>query len=115
MKTKDAKRIFRALADETRFRILSLLLQGELCVCDIMCVLKEPQSKISRHLSYLRRAGLVSARKDKLWMHYRLSEQCQKICKSLIGCVCGGETVEELSKDSKALRSKKSSLVSCCK
>ena len=61
MKLKDGKRIFRAFADETRLRILNLLSEGELCVCDVMGVLREPQSKVSRHLSYLRQAGLVAS------------------------------------------------------
>lgn len=64
--------LFKALADETRLRILGLLLAGEVCVCDIHESLKIPQPKASRHLAYLRRAGLVSARRDGLWIHYRL-------------------------------------------
>jgi ArsR family transcriptional regulator len=49
-----------------------LLLQGELCVCDLMVILGEPQSKISRHLAYLKHSGIVSSRRVGLWMHYSL-------------------------------------------
>lgn len=64
--------LFKALADATRLRILGLLLAGEVCVCDIHESLKIPQSKASRHLAYLRRAGLVETRREGLWIHYRL-------------------------------------------
>ena len=65
--------LFKALADRTRLRILGLLLGGEVCVCDIHESLKIPQPKASRHLAYLRRAGLVEGRKKGLWVHYRLA------------------------------------------
>jgi ArsR family transcriptional regulator len=64
--------LFKALADATRLRILGLLLTGEVCVCDIHESLKIPQPKASRHLAYLRRAGLVETRRQGLWIHYRL-------------------------------------------
>lgn len=65
--------IFRAFSDRTRLRILNLLSGGdEICVCDMMRVLELPQAKVSRHLAYLRRAGLVAGRKDQQWMYYRL-------------------------------------------
>ena len=64
--------LFKALADATRLRILGLLLAGEVCVCDIHESLKIPQPKASRHLAYLRRAGLVETRRQGLWVHYRL-------------------------------------------
>jgi ArsR family transcriptional regulator len=66
--------LFRALGDATRLRILGLLLTGEVCVCDIHESLKIPQPKASRHLAYLRRAGLVATRRDGLWVHYRLAD-----------------------------------------
>ena len=69
----DIETIFKALADATRLRILGLLLTGEVCVCHIHDALRIPQSKTSRHLAYLRRAGLVSARRAGTWMHYRLA------------------------------------------
>ena len=63
---------FRALADHTRLRLINLLGDDELCVCFFVEVLKINQPKISRHLAYLRRAGVVSARREGKWMHYRL-------------------------------------------
>jgi len=71
---KQAAKIFKALSDETRLRILALLSQRELCVCDLMAVLELPQSTVSRHLAYLRNAGWVEDRRQGVWMHYRLEE-----------------------------------------
>ena len=68
----DLVNLFQALADRTRLRLLRLMSQGEICVCYFVEILGESQPKISRHLGYLRRAGLVSARRDGKWMHYRL-------------------------------------------
>ena len=71
--------LFKALADSTRLRILALLATGEVCVCDIYESLRIPQPKASRHLAYLRRAKLVEARRDGLWMHYRLAEPTDQV------------------------------------
>jgi ArsR family transcriptional regulator len=65
---------FRALADHTRLRLLNLMGDGEVCVCFFVEVLKTNQPKISRHLAYLRRAGMVAARREGKWMHYRIVE-----------------------------------------
>lgn len=67
-------RLFQALSDPTRLRIMGLLLTGEVCVCDIHESLKLSQPKVSRHLSYLRRVGLVDTRREGLWIHYRLAQ-----------------------------------------
>ncbi len=116
MKLADSKVIFNALADETRLRILNLLNVGELCVCDIIKVLKEPQSKISRHLAYLRRAGLVEGRKRGLWMHYRLSKPASKIYSMLLKAVSGCcAELDECCKDLKVLYANRNCLVGCCK
>lgn len=64
--------MFKALGDETRLRILGLLIQGELCVCDIMEVLKLPQSTASRHLAYLKNSHWVCGTRRGKWMYYRL-------------------------------------------
>src|SRR3954468_25020199 len=69
----ELERLFKALADETRLRILGLLLTGEVCVCHIHESLKIPQPKASRHLAYLRKAGLVETRRDGLWINYRMA------------------------------------------
>jgi ArsR family transcriptional regulator len=65
--------LFKALGDTTRLRILGLLLNGEVCVCHIHESLKIAQPKASRHLAYLRAAGLVETRRDGLWIYYRLA------------------------------------------
>jgi len=65
----------KALGDETRLRILALLMHGELCVCDIMTALSLPQSTASRHLAYLRNAGWVSGTRRGKWMYYRLTTE----------------------------------------
>jgi ArsR family transcriptional regulator len=67
--------LFKALADPTRLRLVVLLaVHGEVCVCVMAEALAEPDFKISRHLRILRAAGIVEARRDGTWMHYRLSE-----------------------------------------
>jgi ArsR family transcriptional regulator len=66
--------LFKALSDRTRLRLIHLLGDDEVCVCFCVEVLKTNQPKISRHLAYLRRAGLVTARRDGKWTHYRLVE-----------------------------------------
>ncbi len=76
--------LFKALADSTRLRILALLTGGEICVCHIHESLRIPQPKASRHLAYLRRAGLVEARKEGLWVHYRLSEPPDAVVRTLM-------------------------------
>ena len=65
--------VYAALADPTRLRILSLLGEDEICVCHLHASLDVPQPTASRHLAYLRKAGLVEARRDGIWMHYRLA------------------------------------------
>lgn len=65
--------LFKALADRTRLRLLNLMGTDEVCVCFFVEVLRESQPKISRHLAYLRRAGVVSARREGKWMHYRVT------------------------------------------
>lgn len=73
-KNYDMEVLFKALADRTRLRLIHLMGDEEVCVCFFVEVLRTNQPKISRHLAYLRRAGLVSARREGKWMHYRLAE-----------------------------------------
>src|ERR1700722_11027523 len=111
MKTLAASRIgsvdrmFRAFSDRTRLLILHLLLPGELCVCHIVDVLDLSQPKISRHLAYLRRTGLVLARKEGLWNYYRLApaERAfhEKLLQYLGTCFCA---VPELPQDANQLK-----------
>ena len=66
--------VLKALADATRLRLLGLLIAGEVCVCDLHDSLRLPQSKVSRHLAYLRKTGLVDTRRKGLWVYYRLAD-----------------------------------------
>jgi ArsR family transcriptional regulator, arsenate/arsenite/antimonite-responsive transcriptional repressor len=65
--------LFRALADPTRLRLLNLIGDQEICVCFFVEILRMSQPKISRHLAYLRKAGIVAARREGKWMHYRIT------------------------------------------
>ncbi len=69
----DLVTLFQALGDRTRLRLLNLMRAGELCVCYFIAVLDEGQPKISRHLAYLRKAGVVKSRRDGKWIHYSLA------------------------------------------
>lgn len=70
----EIENLFSALADRTRLRLINLIGDSEVCVCFLTEILKTSQPKISRHLAYLRRAQVVSARRDGKWMHYRLTD-----------------------------------------
>ena len=70
----DKELFFRALTDRTRLRLLNLMGTEEVCVCFFVEILKTNQPKISRHLAYLRRAGIVGVRREGQWMHYRIVE-----------------------------------------
>jgi ArsR family transcriptional regulator len=72
IKTFDVARFFQALGDNTRLRLLNLMGEQEICVCYFVEILGGPQPKISRHLAYLRSAGIIAARRDGRWMHYRI-------------------------------------------
>ena len=73
MKKYPLDRLFRALADPTRLRLINLIAEQEICVCYFVEVIDAPQPKISRHLAYLRRLGIVVVRREGKWMHYRLA------------------------------------------
>lgn len=79
--------LFKGFADSTRLRILSVLAAGELCVCDIVELLALPQPLVSRHLAYLRRAGLVTATREAKFAHYRLAEPTNAVHRNLVACV----------------------------
>ena len=108
-------RIFRAFSDATRLRILSLLKAGELCVGDLVAVLGVPQPKVSRHLAYLRRAGLVEARGQGLWNFYRLAAPTTAFHGKLIECLsaCFGDVPKVARDAEKAKALKKSG--GCCR
>jgi ArsR family transcriptional regulator, arsenate/arsenite/antimonite-responsive transcriptional repressor len=76
--------LFRALADPTRLRLLNLIADREICVCYFVEILEMSQPKISRHLAYLRRAGVVAARREGKWMHYRLVKPKDKAAEAIL-------------------------------
>jgi ArsR family transcriptional regulator len=90
MHMRDLPMLFAALADPTRLRLLQLMKEGEICVCFLQEVLQTNQPKISRHLAYLKKAGLVEARRDGKWMHYRLippGKEFEPILKQTFACL----------------------------
>jgi ArsR family transcriptional regulator len=102
--------IFRAFADPIRLRILNLIQDGELCVCDLVEVLKLPQPTVSRHLSYLRRAGLVRVRQEHSWNFYELAPARGAFHTKMLECLstCYSD-VPEMAQDrgrSRQLRSR---------
>ena len=78
-------KVFKAVADVTRLKILKLLMAGELCICEIMLALKKPQSSISHNLSILEDAGLVKERKEGKWCRYSISDEAVVDMVSLAG------------------------------
>ena len=76
--------LFKALADRTRLRILALLGNNEVCVCHIHDSLGLPQPTVSRHLAYLRKSGLVTVRRDGVWMHYQLSRSSSPVVQGIV-------------------------------
>ena len=93
-------RIFRAFSDPLRLRILHFLKDGEVCVGDLVSVLRVPQPTASRHLAYLKRAGLITARKNSYWTFYTLAPARSAFHRKLLEClkICSGD-VPELAKD----------------
>ena len=85
----DLDALFRGFADPTRIRILNLLVVGEMCVCDLVEILELPQPTVSRHLAYLRGAGLVAVTRESSFAHYRLTEPANHVHRNLINCVRG--------------------------
>jgi ArsR family transcriptional regulator len=106
--------MFRAFCDQTRLRILNVLKDGELCVNDIVEILQVPQPRVSRHLAYLRKAGLVEVRKDGLWCHYSLAPARSPFHGSLLDCVvtCFREVSEIRADRARAAKIRRSG--GCC-
>ncbi|MGA2352716.1 MAG: metalloregulator ArsR/SmtB family transcription factor [Terracidiphilus sp.] len=101
--------LFRALADRTRLRLLNLMSGQEVCVCYFIEILGLPQSTISRHLAYMRRAGLVQVRREGKWMHYRLAEPKQQTAKGIIR-----EVLNSLQSDREMERDRAKLSRACC-
>ncbi|WP_279343232.1 ArsR/SmtB family transcription factor [Fundidesulfovibrio terrae] len=81
---KSISQLFKALGDETRLRIVHLLSEGELCVCDLTHALGMPQSTVSRHLALLKNAAIVSDRRCKTWAYYRLSDEARPFVRDIL-------------------------------
>jgi ArsR family transcriptional regulator, arsenate/arsenite/antimonite-responsive transcriptional repressor len=92
-KSFDLARFFAALADPTRLRLLNLMAGREVCVCYFVEILKQGQPKISRHLAYLRNAGIASARREGKWMHYRIQRPDDAAANSILDTVLASLTV----------------------
>ncbi|HKO59621.1 MAG TPA: metalloregulator ArsR/SmtB family transcription factor [Pyrinomonadaceae bacterium] len=113
MKTREKKLdkdlFFRALADRTRLRLLNLMRGGEVCVCFFVEILETHQPKISRHLAYLRKAGIVGFRRDGPWIHYRILEPPDPNAALVLR-----ETLEWLASDREMQRDHERLVKVCC-
>src|SRR5205807_1608271 len=99
------EKLFRALADSTRLRLLNLMNGREVCVCYFVEILKTSQPKISRHLAYLRRAGVVAARRDGKWMHYRIVRPTDAQQARVLDCALDAAAVDrQMIRDQVALQ-----------
>jgi ArsR family transcriptional regulator len=101
--------LFRALADPTRLRLLNLMADQEICVCYFVEVLGLSQPKISRHLAYLRKAGIAAARREGKWMHYRLLVPSNGHARAVLQA-----TLKALQHDKEMQRDKERLNVACC-
>lgn len=102
-------KLFRALADPTRLRILNLISDQEICVCFFVDVLGEGQPKISRHLAYLRSAGIVASRREGKWMHYKLEMPEDANAAEILR-----STLKSLRRDPKMQRDREKLSRACC-
>jgi ArsR family transcriptional regulator, arsenate/arsenite/antimonite-responsive transcriptional repressor len=105
-----ASDLFSAVSDPTRLRILRLLAAGEICVGDLVTVLRVPQPTASRHLTYLRNAGLITARKNSYWTFYSLAPARTKLRQKVLECV---DLADANSRDQKRLKALRRS-GGCC-
>ena len=108
-KAADKELFFKALADKTRLRLLNLMGADEVCVCFFVEILKTNQPKISRHLAYLRRAGIVSTRRDGPWMHYRIAQPSDADAARVLG-----GTLTWLANDPEMQRDRARLVKVCC-
>ena len=108
-KPLDKDLFFRALADRTRLRLLNLMRGGEVCVCFFVEILQTHQPKISRHLAYLRKAGIVESRRDGPWIHYRIVEPADADAARVLG-----DTLTWLDDDQEMQRDRERLVKVCC-
>jgi ArsR family transcriptional regulator len=105
----DLELLFSALADRTRLRLLNLMGEDEVCVCFFVEVLQTNQPKISRHLAYLKRAGIVESRREGLWMHYRVVETDKEDINNILRGVR-----ETIAKDPEMMADRERMFQVCC-
>ena len=105
----DPELFFSALADKTRLRLLNLMRDGEVCVCFFAGTLGTNNPKISRHLSYLKRAGLVTGRRDGKWVHYRINQPKDEYAKEVFAA-----TMKMLESDKEMKTDRKRLIAVCC-
>lgn len=105
----DMETFFMALADKTRLRLLNLMREDEICVCFFSEVLEESQPKVSRHLAYLRNAGIVEARRDGKWMHYRIVKPANSFAAQVLE-----DTLRWLQSEEAMRRDYEKLAVACC-
>jgi ArsR family transcriptional regulator len=103
------ERLFAALADRTRLRLLNLMGESEVCVCYFVEVLDTPQPTISRHLAYLRRSGLVDARREGKWMHYRIAALADASARQVLA-----DTLRWIAEDKEMQRDRNRLARACC-
>ena len=108
-KAFDKELLFRALADRTRLRLLNLIGNDEVCVCFFVEILKTNQPKISRHLAYLRRAGIVGVRREGQWAHYRIVEPADADAARVLK-----DTISWLTNDPEMQRDRQRLVKICC-
>ena len=107
---KGTETFFTALADRTRLRLLNLMREGEICVCYFTAALDEPQPKISRHLAYLRQAGLVETTRIGKWIYYRIAEPKDEYASAVLRA-----TTDWLANDNQMQEDRARLLqISCC-
>ena len=105
----DPELFFSALADRTRLRLLNLMRDSEVCVCFLADTLETNDPKISRHISYLKRANLVTGRRDGKWMHYSINEPTDPNAKQVLQ-----HTLDLLASDPEMQKDRKRLLSVCC-
>src|SRR6478752_6894985 len=108
-KSIDKEVFFSALADRTRLRLLNLMRNGEVCVCFLADTLQTNDPKISRHLAYLKRADLVTARRDGKWMHYAIKEPADPKAREVLN-----DTLELIAEDPLMKADRKRLVKVCC-
>lgn len=109
-KSVDLPRLFAALADRTRLRLLNLMNGREVCVCYFVEILKQSQPKVSRHLAYLRRAGIVRARREGKWMHYSIERPADPASAAILNAA-----LESLSTDREMIADRAQLEHACCR